>query len=332
MTIDSVKKMKDALCEKLTELGADGLVIEDEADFRRFLEENRQYWDYVDEELEARYRGVSRVKLYVEDTPGGRAQLAAFTDGTGLEPECRTVADEDWAESWKQYYKPMEIGDRLLVVPEWLREDPKVRAGLAAGRVALVLDPGLTFGTGSHATTRLCLTALEKTIRGGEVGFLPGGGVDLHLGEQSIDLLHGRVVGKAGAQMAAAPPCFPRLKHQHFSLRHVSLKRRFRGVFQIPCNRLMALGHAPCGGNAPGQQDEKQSESDPTAFHLPYSFPSHTTLFPASTVRSRVSTISARCSRKTCFSQASSFPALPRFSLERKPSSTMVTGRNWGLG
>ena len=90
----------DALCEKLAALGADGLVIEDEADFRRFLEENRQYWDYVDEELEARYRGVSRVKLYVEDSPEGRSRLAAFTDGTGLEPECRTVADEDWAESW----------------------------------------------------------------------------------------------------------------------------------------------------------------------------------------------------------------------------------------
>ena len=78
------------------------------------------------------------------------------------------LEDADWENNWKQYYKPMEIGDRLLVVPEWLREDPKVRAGLAAGRVALVLDPGLTFGTGSHATTRLCLTALEKTIRGGE--------------------------------------------------------------------------------------------------------------------------------------------------------------------
>ena len=62
----------------------------------------------------------------------------------------------------------MEIGDRLLVVPEWLREDPKVRTSLAAGRVPLVLDPGLTFGTGSHATTRLCLTALEETIHGGE--------------------------------------------------------------------------------------------------------------------------------------------------------------------
>ena len=63
----------------------------------------------------------------------------------------------------------MEIGDRASGgAGTWLREDLKVRAGLAAGRVALVLDPGLTFGTGSHATTRLCLTALEKTIRGGE--------------------------------------------------------------------------------------------------------------------------------------------------------------------
>lgn len=146
----------DALCERLTALGAEGLVIEDEADFRRFLEQNRQYWDYVDEELESRYRGVSRVKLYVEDTPEGRAQLAAFTDGTGLEPECRTVADEDWAESWKQYYKPIEIGERLLILPSWesIPEAPE--------RLVLRLDPGLAFGTGGHATTRMCLEALEK--------------------------------------------------------------------------------------------------------------------------------------------------------------------------
>lgn len=146
----------DALCEKLAALGADGLVIEDEADFRRFLEENRQYWDYVDEELEARYRGVSRVKLYVEDSPEGRSRLAAFTDGTGLEPECRVVADEDWAENWKQYYKPIEIGEKLLILPRWepIPENP--------GRLILRLDPGLAFGTGGHATTRMCLEALEK--------------------------------------------------------------------------------------------------------------------------------------------------------------------------
>lgn len=146
----------DALCERLTDLGAEGLVIEDEADFRRFLEENRRYWDYVDEELESRYRGVSRVKLYVEDSPEGRARLAAFTAGTGLEPECRAVADEDWAENWKQYYKPIEIGEKLLILPSWepIPEAPE--------RLILRLDPGLAFGTGGHATTRMCLEALEK--------------------------------------------------------------------------------------------------------------------------------------------------------------------------
>ena len=152
----------DALCERLTALGAEGLVIEDEADFRRFLEQNRQYWDYVDEELESRYRGVSRVKLYVEDTPEGRAQLAAFTDGTGLEPECRTVADEDWAESWKQYYKPIEIGERLLILPSW-EPIPK-----APERLVLRLDPGLAFGTGGHETTSLCMEALDERVTGGE--------------------------------------------------------------------------------------------------------------------------------------------------------------------
>ena len=152
----------DALCEKLTELGADGLVIEDEADFRRFLEQNRQYWDYVDEELEARYRGVSRVKLYVEDSPEGRSQLAAFTDGTGLEPETRVVAEEDWAENWKQYYKPIEIGEKLLILPRWepIPENPK--------RLLLRLDPGLAFGTGGHETTSLCMEALDERVTGGE--------------------------------------------------------------------------------------------------------------------------------------------------------------------
>ena len=71
------------------------------------------------------------------------------------------VKDEDWENNWKQFYKPMEIGERLLVIPAWEQADPK-------GRVTLTLNPGLTFGTGSHATTRLCLTALESRIHGGE--------------------------------------------------------------------------------------------------------------------------------------------------------------------
>ena len=71
------------------------------------------------------------------------------------------VADEDWENNWKQFYKPMEIGNRLLVVPEW-------EEAHGGERVKLVLNPGLTFGTGSHATTRLCLQALDTHIHGGE--------------------------------------------------------------------------------------------------------------------------------------------------------------------
>ena len=71
------------------------------------------------------------------------------------------LQDADWENNWKQYYKPMEIGERLIVIPEWLQAETN-------GRVPLILNPGLTFGTGSHATTRLCLKALEKTVNNGD--------------------------------------------------------------------------------------------------------------------------------------------------------------------
>ena len=146
----------DAVALTLTEAGADGLVIEDEEDFKRFLKENKQYWDYVDEELEKSYAGVSRVKLYVADDAEGKAKLAALTEALCREPETRTVEDGDWENSWKQYYKPMEVGGKLLIIPKW---EPIPQPGK---RRVLRLDPGLTFGTGSHATTRMCLEQLEK--------------------------------------------------------------------------------------------------------------------------------------------------------------------------
>lgn len=179
LKLDTSPAGLDPVSQLLEEQGITGLVIDDEGDFRDFLEHNHQYWDYVDEELMQEKQGLCRITFYLSDDPEGYHRLAqvrmALSQLKAAHPEyapllltMNNLEDADWENNWKQYYKPMEIGDRLLVVPEWLREDPKVRAGLAAGRVALVLDPGLTFGTGSHATTRLCLTALEKTIRGGE--------------------------------------------------------------------------------------------------------------------------------------------------------------------
>jgi len=148
----------DALCERLAALGVDGVSIEDEADFRRFLEENRKFWDYVDAELEQRFAGTSRVKFYLEDTPAGNVELERIRAALDREIQIEYMEDQDWENGWKQYYEPITVGERLLVVPEWLEAEP-------GGRVPLRLDPGIAFGTGSHATTRLCLAALE-TVAG----------------------------------------------------------------------------------------------------------------------------------------------------------------------
>ena len=156
----------------LSALGIDGVVIDDETEFHDFLESNRQYWDYVDEDLEASMHGKSRVTFYLPADETGFAQMGevrlALEDLKARRSDCGTLLlslenlrDEDWENNWKQYYKPMEIGQRLLVIPQWEQVDP-------GQRVPLILDPGLTFGTGSHATTRLCLTALEKTVAQGD--------------------------------------------------------------------------------------------------------------------------------------------------------------------
>ena len=151
-------KNTDETCDRLTALGVDGFVIENEDDFKAFLENNRQYWDYVDSSLEESYKGVSRVKFYVEDNEDG-ARLLDFVKAE-FEVKTAPVCDADWENNWKEYYKPLEIGEKLLVVPEWID-------CAEVGRVPLRLDPGLLFGTGAHATTRMCLAALEKFSKPG---------------------------------------------------------------------------------------------------------------------------------------------------------------------
>ena len=153
----------EGLTAVLTGRGVTGLVIEDEEDFRRCLEENRQYWDYVDEELERSMRGAARVKFYVTDDPAGRAEAQGYLAGLAdVGVTVTPMAEEDWANSWKKYYKPLDIGQRLRVVPQWLAGES------AAGRVELLLNPGLTFGTGSHPTTQLCLEGVERHTRAGD--------------------------------------------------------------------------------------------------------------------------------------------------------------------
>ena len=172
LTIDTTPNGIDSVSAMLEDLGITGLVIDEEGDFHDFLENNRQYWDYVDEELLQEKKGVCRITFYLEDNADGYATLAQVrialsalkaqhSEYAPLTLTSSNLCDADWENNWKQFYKPMEIGERLIVVPEWEQANTQ-------GRVPLVLNPGLTFGTGSHATTRLCLTALEKHIHGGE--------------------------------------------------------------------------------------------------------------------------------------------------------------------
>ncbi len=170
--IDTNHAGLDEVQALLSSLDVDGVMIEDEEEFQDFLENNHEYWDYVDEDLERHMAGRSRITFYLEAREAGFAKLGEVRIALeGLKQERKDlgsllmtledVEDADWENNWKQYYKPMEIGERLLVIPQWEEADP-------GDRVPLYLDPGLTFGTGAHATTRLCLTALESLIHGGE--------------------------------------------------------------------------------------------------------------------------------------------------------------------
>ena len=156
VTVNTPAKEIDRRCEEMTAMGVGGFVIENEEDFKDFLEHNHAYWDYVDEDLEQKYAGVSRIKCYLTDDEEGQNCLRQIRAAYG-EIQISYVQDSDWENNWREYYKPIEVGEKLVVVPEW-------EAIPADGRVPLRLDPGLIFGTGSHATTRLCLAAMEPFV------------------------------------------------------------------------------------------------------------------------------------------------------------------------
>ena len=190
VTLDTTQGELDGLCARLTGNGVTGFVIEDEEDFKSFLEQNHQYWDYVDDDLLERMKGVCRVKFYVTDDDHGRKQLAEWTAGVDLPCTVAPLGDNDWAHSWQKYYKPMAVGEKLYIVPEWMREEP-----LPQGKVPLYLNPGLTFGTGSHASTQLCLMGLEEyTVPGKPVLDLGCGSGILSIAALALGASHAAAV------------------------------------------------------------------------------------------------------------------------------------------
>ena len=161
ITISTAAADIKSVTTALTAAGFSDLVIEDQEEFETFLDENRAYWDYIDEDFQARLQGLSRVKLYLEsDDEAALARLKALCEKQKLPMEVGTLPDTNWEESWKDNYPPQQIGNSLVVLPYWLSD--------AAGcRLPIILDPGLTFGTGAHPSTQMVMEAMEELVRPG---------------------------------------------------------------------------------------------------------------------------------------------------------------------
>ncbi len=153
-------------------LGINGYSVEDKNDYAEFLEQTEVHWDYVDESLDRLKTVETSVTFYLPDNADGREQLMLVRselericslDKEGrlgrLETELADVQQEDWENGWKKYFKPFEVGENLIIIPSW-EEIPDNNT-----RKVLTIDPGMSFGTGQHHTTKLCIEYLEKCVK-----------------------------------------------------------------------------------------------------------------------------------------------------------------------
>ena len=172
ITVHTTQKTLDRTVTALTAAGFSDLVIEDQNEFEDFLDQNRAYWDYIDESLQQKLQGLSQIKLYLEtEDAAGLARLEALLedlkgknpDGSlgSLSLQVAPLAQTNWEESWKENYPPQQIGDRLVVLPYWLADTD------TAGRLPVILDPGLTFGTGAHPSTQMVMEQMEALLAPG---------------------------------------------------------------------------------------------------------------------------------------------------------------------
>ena len=162
ITVATTAANIEAVAATLTAKGFSELVLEDQGEFETFLEENRAYWDYIDEAFQEKLQGLSCIKLYLEDTDtAGMARLQGVVSQLGLDMTVTPLQEENWEESWKENYPPQQVGEKLVVLPYWLADTD------TAGRIPIVLDPGLTFGTGAHPSTQMVLETMEETVKTG---------------------------------------------------------------------------------------------------------------------------------------------------------------------
>ena len=125
------------------------------------------YGDLIDESILNADKTVASVSVYLPAESGTADTLTFLKErfgalGIDAKITLNGVCEEDWANSWKAYYKPIEIGEKIVIVPAWEKYDAP------EGKLIVRMDPGMAFGTGSHETTRLVIGLLEKYVREGQ--------------------------------------------------------------------------------------------------------------------------------------------------------------------
>ncbi|PUA36002.1 50S ribosomal protein L11 methyltransferase [Paenibacillus elgii] len=171
LTVHTTEEAIEMISNFIHEFGAGGVSIEESGTLNKKRDTSLGQW----------------YELPLNDIPEGRAVIKGyFAEGTDMDAileelkrsvdqlaeydidtgnpvyELKDVDDEDWANAWKQYFKPLRVTDRLTIKPTWEEYTPE------ADELILELDPGMAFGTGTHATTSLCLRTLERFVQGGE--------------------------------------------------------------------------------------------------------------------------------------------------------------------
>ncbi len=143
-----------------------GIYIEDYSDLENEVQQIAHI-DLIDEDLLKMDRSKAKIHIYIdpEDNIGEAVQFLKERLTAASIPhtiDMTDVQEDDWLNNWRKFFKPMPVGEKLLINPSWYTDtDPQ-------GRVVMNIDPGLAFGTGKHETTRLCMEALERYVAGGE--------------------------------------------------------------------------------------------------------------------------------------------------------------------
>ncbi len=192
--IKTTEEAYDAITEMLTSIGAGGVAIEDPNDIIRELSKPDSL-DYADDEFLSGLEETVTIKAYFSEERNISELtslieeklkfISQFLDvGEGFVGTSR-VDDEDWSTSWKKYYKPLNLTDKLVIKPSWENYESK------NNEIIVEMDPGMAFGTGTHETTKMCSVLLEKYIKSGDAV------IDLGCGTGILSIIAAKLGAKA---------------------------------------------------------------------------------------------------------------------------------------